>query len=133
MTSVSTTNSVDIASNSILFVKITLSKIKSSQSKNRKQETNINSQIFPSHLSVLATKANVPRKREVPGPGKRKSGLSFFSVPLEQDIEFAGHFSARLEVSLSLPDADVVQYPQTYHKRLPSSKPSETRLDKNSS
>jgi predicted acyl esterase len=41
-------------------------------------------------------------------PRSGKSGLSFYSTPFEEDVEFAGHFAAVLTISSSAPDADVV-------------------------
>lgn len=41
-------------------------------------------------------------------PISGKSGVSFYSAPFEEDIEFAGHFTAVLSVSSSMSDADVV-------------------------
>jgi hypothetical protein len=41
-------------------------------------------------------------------PTGQKSGVSFQSLPFENDVEFAGHFTAILNVSSSMPDADVV-------------------------
>jgi hypothetical protein len=41
-------------------------------------------------------------------PGGQKSGVSFQSLPFENDVEFAGYFTATLNVSSSMPDADVV-------------------------
>ena len=38
----------------------------------------------------------------------QKCGVSFQSLPFEEDVEFAGHFAATLSVSSSMPDADVV-------------------------
>jgi uncharacterized protein len=41
-------------------------------------------------------------------PSHGKSGISFQSLPFENDVEFAGHFTATLSVSSSTSDADVV-------------------------
>ncbi|KAF2009631.1 alpha/beta-hydrolase [Aaosphaeria arxii CBS 175.79] len=41
-------------------------------------------------------------------PATGKSGVSFVSAPLEEDVEMAGHFSAVLNVSSTAVDADVV-------------------------
>jgi predicted acyl esterase len=41
-------------------------------------------------------------------PVTGKSGVSFYSSPFEEDVEFAGHFSATLSISSSAPEADVV-------------------------
>jgi predicted acyl esterase len=41
-------------------------------------------------------------------PSDKKSGVSFQSLPFENDREFAGHFTATLSVSSSMSDADVV-------------------------
>ncbi|PMD30642.1 alpha/beta-hydrolase [Hyaloscypha variabilis F] len=41
-------------------------------------------------------------------PSGRKCGISFQSLLFEEDVEFAGHFTATLSVSSSMPDADVV-------------------------
>ena len=41
------------------------------------------------------------------GPSGQKCGVSFHSSPFEEDIEFAGHFSATLNISSSMPEADV--------------------------
>lgn len=40
--------------------------------------------------------------------GNQKSGVSFLSAPFEADTELVGHFTATLNVSSSLEDADVV-------------------------
>lgn len=45
---------------------------------------------------------------KVPPPSDQKSGISFQSLPFENDVEFAGHFTATLSVSSSMADADVV-------------------------
>ncbi|PCG90650.1 CocE/NonD hydrolase [Penicillium occitanis (nom. inval.)] len=42
------------------------------------------------------------------GSSGQKCGVSFHSLPFEEDVEFAGHFSATLSISSSMPDADVV-------------------------
>jgi predicted acyl esterase len=41
-------------------------------------------------------------------PSREKSGVSFQSLPFENDVEFAGHFTATLSISSSTSDADVV-------------------------
>ncbi|KAH8594582.1 Alpha/Beta hydrolase protein [Bisporella sp. PMI_857] len=42
------------------------------------------------------------------GSSGQKCGVSFHSLPFERDVEFAGHFSATLSISSSMPEADVV-------------------------
>lgn len=42
------------------------------------------------------------------GLSGQKCGVSFHTLPFEEDVEFAGHFSATLSISSSMPDADVV-------------------------
>lgn len=42
------------------------------------------------------------------GPIGQKCGVSFHSSPFGENVEFAGHFSATLTISSSMPDADVV-------------------------
>lgn len=41
-------------------------------------------------------------------PASGKSGVSFYSAPFEDEVEFAGHFTADLNISSSTADADVV-------------------------
>jgi predicted acyl esterase len=41
-------------------------------------------------------------------PDNGKSGVSFHSPPFDEDVEFAGHFSAILNISSSASDADFV-------------------------
>lgn len=41
-------------------------------------------------------------------PKNRPAGVTFTSTPFAQDIDLAGHFSARLHISSSSPDADIV-------------------------
>lgn len=40
-------------------------------------------------------------------PTKGKSGISFYSSSFDEDVDIVGHFSARLNISSSAPDADV--------------------------
>ncbi|GFF60052.1 predicted protein, partial [Aspergillus udagawae] len=41
-------------------------------------------------------------------PSAGNSGVSFYSLPFEEDVEMAGHFAATLCISSTAPDADVV-------------------------
>ncbi|KAF9771589.1 hypothetical protein IL306_010765 [Fusarium sp. DS 682] len=52
---------------------------------------------------VSEARFNYPAK----SPEEGKSGISFHSIPFQEDVEFAGHFVAVLSLSSTAPDADV--------------------------
>lgn len=61
--------------------------------------------------TLSTCKTNVPERKfeySTKTPSSSRSGISFYSAAFDEDTEFAGHFSAALNISSSTVDADVV-------------------------